>query len=66
MIPDPLYRETIDTRQQPSADYDRGQRYQPPPEEYQVSSAPAVGSPSNRRESYVESPYGYQVRADIV
>ena len=32
-----------------------------PPEDYQVSSAPAFGSPSNRRESYVESPYGYQV-----
>ena len=30
-------------------------------EEYKVSSAPAFGSPSNRRDSYVESPYGYQV-----
>ena len=66
MIADPLYRETVDNRQHSSADYNRGQRYQPPPEEYQVSSAPAVGSPSNRRESYVESPYGYQVRADIL
>lgn len=35
-----------------------------PPEDYQVSSAPAFGSPSNRRESYVESPYGYQIPAE--
>ena len=32
-----------------------------PVEDYKVSSAPAFGSPSNRRDSYVESPYGYQV-----
>ena len=30
-------------------------------DEYEVSSAPAFGSPSNRRDSIVESPYGYQV-----
>ena len=32
-----------------------------PLDDYKVSSAPAFGSPSNRRDSYVESPYGYQV-----
>lgn len=32
-----------------------------PVEDYKVSSAPAFGSPSNRRDSYVESPYGYQI-----
>ena len=32
-----------------------------PIDDYKVSSAPAFGSPSNRRDSYVESPYGYQV-----
>jgi len=32
-----------------------------PPQDYKVSSAPAFGSPSNRRDSYVESPYGYQI-----
>ena len=36
-----------------------------PPQDYKVSSAPAFGSPSNRRDSYVESPYGYQVSFSI-
>ena len=40
--------------------------YQLPPEDYKVSSAPAIGSPSNRRDSYVESPYGYQVKLKIL
>jgi len=35
-----------------------------PPEDYKVSSAPAFGSPSNRRETYAESPYGYQIPAE--
>lgn len=33
-------------------------------DEYEVSSAPAFGSPSNRRDSIVESPYGYQIPAE--
>ena len=53
------------TQDRPSDSYGSIEELEPeekyPVEDYKVSSAPAFGSPSNRRDSYVESPYGYQV-----
>lgn len=71
--PEPVIEEVVPnpyTQNRAGNDYtsregpNNEQHYQVPSEEYKVSSAPAFGSPSNRRDSYVESPYGYQIPAE--